>query len=163
MSNEWEFFQIEPNTVGSDWAVGAGAQQNRSPNTKMSNFGALNYGGRFSFDYTRTDFEFEEKGELEGADRMGMHSLTQDAEKNENPLVVNSTVKYERDDQFTRLGMSIGGRGTGDTDPDAPGFDVSDTNVSRGPWTAGKKYPTEGWYSFGQKYDKHRAYDGTLR
>lgn len=157
--SHWNFFQFDPTQLGSDWAVGDGAQQRRSPHMKMSNFGALNYGGRFSFDYTRTDFEFEEKDEMQGADKFGMHSLTQDAEKNENPLVAGSTVKYTRDDQFIRTGMSRGGT----HEADAPGYDVSDTNVSRGPWTAGVNYPTEGWRSFGGKYDYSRPYDGTLR
>lgn len=167
--NEHNFWQFDPMLIGSDWAVGDGAQQRRSPKMKMSNFGALNYGGRFSFDYTRTDFEFDEKDEMQGADKQGMHSLTQDAEKNKNPLIAGSTVKYVRDDQFVRMGMAMGGKdalGLNDapnTSIDQPKFDEMDTKISHGPWLANINYPTEGWHSFGKKYDGSRVYDGTLR
>lgn len=166
--SEHNFFQFDPVQLGSDWATGDSPQQSRAPKMKMSNFGALNFGGRFSFDYTRTDFEFEEKGEMEGADAMGIHELTQDAELNDNPLVAGSTVKYVRDDQFTRMGMSMGGSdalGLNDAPNaqiDQPKFDEMDSKVSLGPWTSGINYPTEGWRSFGGKYDFHTPYDGTL-
>lgn len=156
--SEHNFFQFDPVQIGSDWAVGDGPQQNRSPKMKMSNFGALNYGNRFGFDYTRTDFDFAQKSEMEGADKMGMHSLTQDAELNDNPLVAGSTLKYTRDDQFVRTGMTRGGT----HEADLPGHDVMDTDVSHGPWTSGLNYPTEGWRSFGGKYD-FEPYTGVVR
>jgi len=171
--SEWSFFQIEPSGVGDDWAVGSGGMQLRYPDMKMSNFGALNYGARMSSDYTRTALDFKGKSGFEGADAFGIHDLRgsgqYEGEADHNPFVWGSTVKKTRDDQFTRMGMSMGGddplmgRDTPNAQINVPGFDVSDTMESHGPWTAGANYPTEGWRSFGGKYDYYRAYDGTLR
>lgn len=169
--SEWNFFQFDPRQVGNDWAVGSRKQQYRMPGMKMSNFGALNFGSRMSTDYTRINFGFEGKAKLEGSDKFGLTDLPwgQEAERNQNPWVLNSTVKKVRDDQFTRMGMSKGGKdqhGLNNPTPhqvDEPDFDVMDINVSKGPWTVGINYPTEGWRSFGGKYDFHIVYDGTLR
>jgi len=170
---QWDFFQIEPHTIGDDWAVGS-RKGMRPTDMKLSNFGSLFYGARMSTDYTRTTLEFSEKSLMEGADAQGVHSLRGmprgfEAEFNPNPHVLNSSVKMVRDDQFVRMGMSMGGddalglHDAPNAQIDQPKFDEMDTKVSRGPWTAGVNYPTEGWRSFGGKYDYHRAYDGTLR
>jgi len=171
--SEWNFFQFDPSQMGNDWAVGSSPQQMRGPAVKMSNFGALNYGSRFSFDRTRTDFEFGEKDEMQGADKFGLHTLrasgAYEAERDRNPYVLNSTVKKVRDDQFARMGMSMGGKDAlalnhaPSTGIDQPKYDEMDTKVSRGSWTSTKNYPTEGWRTFGGKYDFHVPYDGTLR
>jgi hypothetical protein len=170
---EWSFFQIEPHTIGDDWAVGDSAQQLRAPDVKMSNFGALRFGTRRTDDYTNINGGFKAQGILEGADAFGIHDLRgagqYEGEKNMNPYVWGSTVKKVRDEQFTRMGMSMGGndvlmsRDTPNAQIDPPKFDESDNEESLGSWVAGKNYPTEGWRSFGGKYDYERAYDGTLR
>lgn len=173
MGNEWSFFQIEPHTIGDDWAAGDYKNQLRSVDMKMSNFGALRFGTRSSDDYTDVANSFKAKGIMEGSDAFGIHDLRgsggYEAEKNMNPYVWDSSVKRIRDEQFTRMGMSMGGddalmgRDTPNHQVDEPMHDVMDTNASLGPWTSGKNYPTEGWRSFGGKYDFERAYDGTLR
>lgn len=168
MGNEWSFFQIEPGTIGEGWTAGDASQQLREPSSKMSNFGALNYGARMAFDYTRTTLEFADKDKvLELTDEI--YDSVQGAEEDENPYPLNKTIHRVRDDQFVRMGMSMGGAdplGLNDAPNstiDQPGADVMDTKVSSGPWVVGINYPTEGWRTFGGKYDFHVPYDGTLR
>jgi hypothetical protein len=49
-------------------------------------------------------------------------------------------------------------------DPEFPATDVMDTKVVQpDTMAAPKKYPTEGWRSFGQKYDGYAPYNGVLR
>lgn len=173
MSNEWSFFQIEPRTVDDDWAAGEYSHQMREFDVKMSNFGAMKFGTRRSDDYTEVAYGFKQKGIMEGAAAFGLHDLRAsgdyEAERERNPYVWGSTVKKVRNDQFVRMGMSMGGENvlTGYDTPnhqvDEPSEDVMDTKASHGPWVSGKNYPTEGWRSFGGKYDFHVAYDGTLR
>jgi hypothetical protein len=151
--NEFNFFQFDPHQIGQDWKP-AGAQH-RAPAMKMSNFGALFYGGRMSADYTRTELDYQDKTDLENPE---LDPFTQDAEYEDNPFVADSSVKRTKDDQMFKMGMS-NERGT---QINYPGHDVSDTDVVVGTMTAGKNYPTEGWRSFGGKYDFPVAYDGTL-
>jgi hypothetical protein len=71
-----------------------------------------------------------------------------------------STVKYTRDDQFIRMGMS---RNTGTTaaatEIDQPMFDVMDekertaAGINATTNKTIKNWPSEGWRSFGGKYD----------
>ncbi len=169
---EWSFFQLDPVSIGHDWAKGSASHQMRNLDMKMSNFGMLNYGARRSDDYSRTVADFAAKSTMEGADAFGIHDLRGSgqycAERDRNPHVWGSTVKYIRDDQFTRMGMSMGGKNaltnydTPNAQIDQPGFDVSDIQESHGPWVSGKNYPSEGWRSFGGKYDRG-VYDGILR
>lgn len=151
--SEHNFFQFDPHQIGQDWAL-TGTKA-RNPAMKMSSFGDLFYGGRMSTDYTRTVLDFEDKTTLENP---RLTPFTQEAEYEDNPYVADSTVKKTRDDQMFKMGMS-NDRGT---NVDYPGHDVSDTNVVVGSMTAGKNYPTEGWRSFGGKYDFPVAYNGTL-
>lgn len=151
--SEYNFFQFDPNQVGKDWA--SSGVQDRAPGLKMSNFGDLFYGARMSADYTRTNLDFEDKTELENPE---LDPFTQDAEHEDNPYVAGSSIKRIKDDQMFKMGMS-NERGT---QIDYPANDVSSTNVVRGSMTAGKNYPTEGWRSFGGKYDFPLAYNGTL-
>jgi hypothetical protein len=149
--NEYNFFQFDPLNLGDDWAKGAGAQQMRNPDMKMSNFGALNYGTRRSTDYTRVAAGFEAKDDLMNP---VIPSFLQEAERDENPFVLGSSIKRVRDDKFTRMGMGSN---------DQPKFDVMDTNEVHSGMTSGKNWPSEGWHSFGRKYDGYAEYDGTLR
>lgn len=152
--SEHSFYQIEHTGVNAPTS-GPGVTT-RDPNMKVSNFGALFFGSRMSSDYTRTTLDFAEKGIMEGADSFGMHDLVQDAEMNENPLLAGSSLKYTRDDQMFKMGMA-NDRGT---NIDQPMFDVMDTNEVSGSFTSGKNYPSEGWRSFGGKYDFAVAYQG---
>lgn len=120
----------------------------RAVSEKVSNFGSLAVGNRMSSDYTRTDLTLKTKDEL--ADWKRITDFDQDAERNEKPYVLGSTVKRVRDDQFFRMTMS-NNRGL---QLDQPKKDVSDTDVvSASGMVAGKNWPTEGWRSFGGKFD----------
>ncbi len=154
MGNEFEFYQI-PHT-GVDSTTYGVPVQTRDLNMRMSNFGALWIGPRSTADYSKVVYGFEAKGELEGAAEFGLHTLTQDAEKNENPLVWGSTVKYTRNDEMFKMGMSSDD--TGDKSisylVQFPKFDVMDTKlVDAAGMTTLKNWPSEGWRSFGGKYD----------
>ncbi len=153
--SEWEFYQI--GHTGVDSTTYGNLVQTRDLDMRMSNFGALWTGNRLSADYTRVDtMAFVDKGIMEGAAEFGLHDLVQDAEMNDNPLVAGSTVKYTRDDAMFKMSMD-----TDDTGDKAstygvsfPTFDVMDTNlVAADGMSSGYNYPTEGWRSFGGKYD----------
>lgn len=157
--SEWEFFQIphvglnEANspTVGNP-------VKTRDFNMRMSNFGALwiaDAVGRSTVDYTKVKYGFDGKGAMEGAAEFGLHNLVQDAEKNENPLVAGSTVKYTRNDEMFKMGMSSDDTGTKSISyaVSFPKKDVMDTKLVQSGMTSGKNWPSEGWRSFGGKYD----------
>lgn len=123
---------------------------------KLSNFGALSVGAVMATDYTRINLGFMAKDD--SSDWSTIVPEWQFAERNDNPMVVGSTVKYTRDDQFIRMGMStIGG-----AQIDEPDFDVMDTNVisaegmvafTTDPAGVKVNWPTEGFRTFGGKYD----------
>ena len=146
----WNFYQI-PQT-GVDSSTLGESVQTRDLDMKMSNWGALNVASRMTNDYTRTVLDFQSKDEL-----MNPNGWDQDAEVNDNPLLEGSTLKYVRDDQFVRMSMStsIGASIT------APNFDVMDQNmIDAAGMEKPRKYPTEGWHSFGKKYDMPEPYQG---
>jgi hypothetical protein len=139
----------------------------RPADMKISNFGAMSVGARLATDYTRTNtMAFKAKGESEDwnvltedtgvGQNVGARSVT----VNHNPLLWGSTVKYTRDDQFIRMGMS---RNTGTTaaatEIDQPMFDVMDekertaAGINATTNKTIKNWPSEGWRSFGGKYD----------
>ena len=153
----FNFFQVAHS--GVDSATKGVAVQTRDLDMKMSSFGAMNTGARMSSDYTRTSLDFKSKDELENPT---LPSFWLDADSIDNPLVLGSTVKYTRDDQFVRMGMSKSD-GVG---VDQPGFDVMDKKETTPGGTNAmiKNWPTEGYRSFGGKYDFQTAYaGGTLK
>jgi hypothetical protein len=128
----------------------------RALDSKISNFGALFVDARSTTDYTKTILYFANKDN--SSDVNMIKPEWQYAERNENPLICGSTVKYVRDDQFTRMGMST----SKGAQIDEPKFDVMDTK-ERTPGGTNytlKNWPTEGWHSFGGKYDGYAAYMG---
>lgn len=146
----WNFFQI-PHT-GVDSTTLGESVQTRDIDMKMSNFGALNTGKRMATDYSRTTLDFQSKDEL-----LNPVGFFQDADMEDNPLLEGSSLKYTRDDQFIRMGMTTS-LGVGIT---APEMDVMDTNaISAVGMASPRIYPTEGWSSFGKKYDFPVAYMG---
>lgn len=125
----------------------------RSVSMKMSNFGASKVGDMMSSDYTRIVLSFANKDN--SSDWSSIVPVWQFAEKNENPLLVGETLKYTRDDQFIRMGMS---KDSG-ASIDLPGFDVMDTNLVDAEAMVAfddaylMNWPTEGFRTFGGKYD----------
>jgi len=152
MGSEENFYQINHVGLTADGTKGVNVWT-RDENMKLSNFGALNYGGRMSVDYTRTLLDFESKDDL--SDVNVVVPEWQYAERNENPLLAGSTVKYTRDDQFHRMGMA---NNSTDNEIDLPSMDVMDTYATNGV-SSGKNWPKEGWRSFGGKYDFAEAYN----
>lgn len=150
--SEFSFYQID--AVGPDQPDTERATTvTTSPilrafDSKISNFGALNVGNRMSSDYTRTNLGFATKDDLSDWEYITGAEL--DAEVELNPYVLGSSVKRTRDDQFFRMGMS---NQEGES-VDLPKYDVGDTKeVSAEGMVAGKNWPSEGWRSFGGKYD----------
>lgn len=132
----------------------------RALDSKISNFGASFVGARSATDYTKTVLYFKAKDD--SSDVNLIKPEWQYAERDENPLVWGSSVKYTRDDQFTRMGMStIAG-----AQVDQPMFDVMDAKERSAAGiiatTNGdlKNWPTEGWHSYGGKYDGSDPYMG---
>jgi hypothetical protein len=166
MANEYEKYQI-PQT-GVDSSTLGRPTQSRSLHEKVSNWNAPYVDARMpaSQDYTRTVLSFQSKDEL--SDWKSVVPVWQFAEENTNPYVVGSTVKRFRDDQFFRTlmehpsfvtGMELLGDYSAATPAyiDLPKFDVMDTKAVAGSMTYGENYPTEGWRSYGGKYDFQRV------
>lgn len=167
----FDFFQIpavgvqEPDLAGARSSVTTTIR--RPVDMKISNFGALEVGARLSTDYTRTATSaFKAAGESSDWSRItedlgiGQNVKLFGVNVNHNPYVLGSTVKFARDDQFVRMTMT---RNTGSAlaamSIDAPKFDVMDTDmvtaegmIATTNYTA-KTWPSEGWRSFGGKYD----------
>lgn len=126
----------------------------RPADMKVSNFGALSVGTVMSTDYTRVNLGFMAKDD--SADVNKIRPEWQFAEMNENPLLAGSSIKYTRDDQFIRMGMSNNDTGA---QIDQPKFDVMDTNVITAEGMVAFEnstiinWPTEGFRTFGGKYD----------
>jgi len=160
----FDFHQIPHTGVEEPDRVAARTDVNtpirRALDSKISNFGASWVGKRSASDYTKTVLYFANKDN--SSDVNAIRPEWQYAERNENPLVWGSTVKYVRDDQFTRLIMStIAG-----AQIDPPKFDVMDAKertaagILASANAAYKNWPTEGWHSYGGKYDGSDPYSG---
>ena len=182
--NEWNFWQI-PHVGVSEPDRDAYTRTDvfttirRAADMKISNFGSLWVGPRMSDDYTRTELTFITKDDL--ADwkvqtedpGLGHNSGLRGTTIEQNPYIWGSTVKRFRDDQFFRMNMEhypyrTGLEDFGDysaAEPasiDKPTFDVMDTDVAQAEgMNQYKNYPTEGWRSFGGKYD-FLPYTGVL-
>ena len=150
MSNEHDFFQLDPGSIGQDWKGGKQARQMRSPGNVIANYEALKHGSARSDDYTRVVFD---NAHEENPDRvLGVGFGTDMGWYNYNPYVWDSTVKRMLDDKMIKMGMgSI----------TVEHHDVSDKNeVDASGMQQYKNYPSEGWRSFGGKYDFEEAYQG---
>lgn len=159
--SEYDFYQIDATGVSEsdrdDYTrTDISTTIRRASDSKISLFGTNNVGARRASDYTKTALDFQSKDELadyavQTADTgMGQNVSGRGITIIHNPYVLGSTVKKVRDDQFFRMTMS-NDRGAS---IDAPKFDVMDTNlVDASDMVAGKNWPTEGWRSYGGKYD----------
>ena len=158
--SEYDFYQIDATGVNepdreTDARTNVAVPIRRALDSKVSNFGSTTVGARMSDDYTRTSLDFESKDNLLDHNvlvedtGMGQNVSGRSINVDHNPYLVGSTVKKVRDEQAFRMGMSDN-RGMS---IEAPKFDVSDTNVVSSGMTAGKNWPSEGWRSFGGKYD----------
>jgi hypothetical protein len=162
----FDFFQI-PHT-GVDSTTKGIAAQTRDADMKISNFGALNVGLRMSTDYTRTVLDYKFKDEsadwnvLREDTSKGSNVAGRAVTIDHNPLLVGSTVKYTRDDQFVRTDMYT----SAGAEVKKPAYDVMDEKQSTAAGIVNdsdaiiKNWPSEGWRSFGGKYDFYTPYAG---
>lgn len=150
----------------------------RALDMKVSTWEDPKVGNRMpaSQDYTRVNLGFKDKGESED-----INVITADTGRGSNvqlrsvtvvlnPHVKGSSIKYTRDDQFIRMTMS---KDTGTeleaTQVDPPMFDVMDTNVATAEGIMAaenhelKNWPSEGWRSYGGKYDFEPYMGGHLK
>jgi hypothetical protein len=145
---------------------------------KLSNFGAMAVGARMPAgqDYTRVNLGFKAKGESEDwaviteDTGIGQNVRLFGTTVNHNPMIWGSSVKYTRDDQFIRMTMSKDtGTSTLATQVDPPMFDVMDEKEIKAAGLVAtsnsniKNWPSEGWRSFGGKYDFLPYSGGTLK
>jgi len=174
--SEYDFYQIDHTGVNEPDTEKARTDKDtpirRAVDEKISKFGTNNVGARMASDLTRTDLNFQSKDEL--ADRetitedtgMGSNVAARATTTDHNPYFVGSTVKKVRDDQAFKMGMTghtgvwttVSGvptiEGGNAYSIDEPGFDVMDKDVvDPSGLVAGKNWPTEGFRSFGGKYD----------
>lgn len=168
----FDLFQIpqtgvsEPDLEGNVARTNPNVSIRRPVNMKISTFGAMNVGACLDNDYTKVGTNtFKSKGDLEDVNVITADTGVGDVKLNKvttirNPYVAGSTVKFIRDDQFFRMTMT---RNTGSTTQAAsintPMADVMDTKeataegINASTNVTAKKWPTEGWKSFGKKYD----------
>ncbi len=154
----------------------------RKSDMRISNFGSLMVDARMGqdMDYTRTVLTYITKDDLSNWHQitedpgLGHNSGLRGTTIEQNPYIWGSTVKKFRDDQFFRMTMEHYPYRTGLEDfgphyvPDEPAYidkpkhDVMDQDVAAAEgMDRYKNYPTEGWRSFGGKYD-FLPYVGTL-
>jgi len=158
--------QPDMEAVRADGAYGKTVIR-RPFNNRISNFGALDVANRLSWDYTRTNtMSFKAKGESEDINvitedtGMGQNVRLFGVTVNHNPYLWGNSIKLTRDDQFIRMTMSKDtGSSTAATQVDVPMFDVMDEKerTAEGILATSnyemKNWPSEGWRSFGGKYD----------
>lgn len=167
----FDFFQVpatgvEEPDLDSQTRTDVKTPLRRAKDMKVSRFGDLNVGARMSEDVTRVGLGFKDKGESEDWARItedtgvGQNVSLKSVTVNHNPNVAGSSIKFVRDDQFIRMGMSRNtGSSTAATDVDLPKFDVMDPDTTKAEGIiaatnyAIKNWPSEGWRSFGGKYD----------
>jgi len=175
--SEYDFYQIDHVGVADTEhviTIASGVQEvqtypiRRRLDEKVSYFGSNNVGARMESDLTRTDLGFQSKDEL--ADRetitedtgMGSNVAARAITTDHNPYLIGSTIKKTRDDQAFKIGLGLAT--VSGVSIDVPGFDVMDDNlidltgmtIASGIGVVdlvGKNWPTEGFRSFGGKYD----------
>lgn len=158
MADQFDNFSFDPGSIGSDWKFGTQPAFDMRPIASRIARWNIDYAGpRNSSDYTKTVFGFKFKGEIENPKKeVGIGFGTDMAEYNYNPFVWGYAVSHRRvlaDPMF----KIMEGRGT----VDIPKKDVMDQKeVAASGMSAYKNYPTEGYSSFGKKYDKARAWAG---
>ena len=154
----FDFFQIQPHTVDDNWSTGNDAASLRQYDARLSNFNAMYHGARMTTDRTRTTLDFAKQQNPK--EIVGVGHGTDWAEYNYNPYVLGNTIKRILNDQAHKMMMDH------DTGVSHSIFhiDVSDMNEVTAAGIAAAatflNYPTEGWRSFGGKYDEHRVYQG---
>lgn len=142
MSNQFDFFMVDPGSVGDDWEGGNEAVAFRPIDSRMSNWGALNRGPRRADDYTRTTSDFAHVENEKPT--VGVGFGTDRGEYDYNPYVWGSTVKKMLDDKAHKMTM-------GDIDParkDVMDRKEGDATQDTPLGVTFKNYPKEGASQF---------------
>jgi len=168
--NEYDNFSFDPGSVGSDWKYGTQPAYDMRPIASRLARWNIDYAGpRNSNDYTRTSLGYKFKDEIENPEVIvGKGFGTDMGEFNYNPFVWGYAVSHRRmlNDSMFMMGMAHGGTNlAGYNDSGAeinpPRFDVMDQKeINASGMSQYKNYPTEGFSSFGKKYDKERPWAG---
>lgn len=163
-NNQFDNYQLDPNVIGSDWTFsGDQVHLNRKPDAKLSNPGYYFVGPRMSADHTRTllggpDPNINPQPEVN--DGWLGHGVDW-AQFNYNPYQIVG-VNGGLNPNFRVMNDWLQITGMGDitvvTD------DVMDQDEVNASGMSGSNrymnYPSEGWSSFGKKYDKHWIWMG---
>jgi len=168
--SEYDNFAFDPGSVGSDWKSGTQSAFDLRPlASRIARWNIDYVGARDSDDYTRTSLGFAFKDTIENPRRqVGLGYGTDMGEYNYNPFVWGYAVAHRKmlDDSLFMMGMAHAGTNLAAYNDagmsvDAPKKDVSDMKeVNASGMSAYKNYPSEGWSSFGKKFDKERAWAG---
>jgi len=134
----YNFFQIPASGPVGGGAVGN--QQTRDADSKVSNFGALNYGTRSTDDYTTFVKSFKSKDEWQNpvVEEQRPSGFGDWTGADNNPYSAGSTVKKIRNDEL--VVMMLKSRDA--KSPEYPSFDIMDTNVSLDTTVSGVTYVT---------------------
>jgi len=154
----FDFFQVEPHKVDDAWALTGPAH--RAFDVRMSNFNTKYRGVRRSDDYTRTILSRWANYVENPQKAVGVGFGTDPGEYVYNPYVWGSTVKRVLDDQAFKMGIA----GINVKHDDVSDMDEVTAAGIKAYIDAGLSFlnfPSEGWSSFGGKYDKHTAYAGS--
>jgi len=156
--NQYDNFQFNPGSIGSDWKFGSQAAYDMRPFAARIARWNIDYAGaRSGIDYTRTSLGFAFKGNIENPKKqVGVGFGTDRDAYNYNPFVWGYAVAHRRmnNDPMFKITEK---RGT----VSQPAKDVMDEKeVKATGMSQYQNYPSEGWSSFGKKYDKERAWAG---
>ena len=168
--DQYDNFSFDPGSIGSDWKFGTQPAYDMRPIASRLARWNIDYAGpRNASDYTRTSLGYEFKGTIENpAVKVGVGYGTDMGEYSYNPYVWGLAVAHLRmlNDTMFVMSMYHGGLNLSDYNDegasiDQPSFDVMDKKeVDASGMSANTNYPSEGWSSFGKKYDKERAWAG---
>jgi len=171
--DQYDNFAFDPGTVGEDWLAGSRpAYDIRPMAARLSRWNVDYNGPRVSVDYTRTSLGFAFKDTMENPEVVpGIGYGTDFGYYNYNPMISGVAIAHLRmlNDSMFVMGMYHGGLNLSGYNDDGtsinqPRYDVMDRKetdaVATASGTATKNYPSEGWYSFGKKYDKERVWAG---
>jgi len=167
--DQYDNFSFSPSTIGEDWLSGSQPAYDIRPiAARMSRWNVDYAGARNSNDYTRTSLGFAFKGTIENpVVRVGIGYGTDVGYYNYNPMVSGIAIAHLRmlNDSMFIMGMYHGGTNLSNYNDDGasidqPRYDVMDSKEIVSGMEQYKNYPSEGWYSFGKKYDKERDWAG---
>jgi len=152
---EYNFNNFQIPSTGPVYDGAVGDQQDRIIGSRMSNFGALDYGIRSASDYTKIVKGFKDKDELTNPSIPAFQPTGNGGNWGggaiNNPYIVGSTTHKTRSDEF--FVTLLGSRNTHGASQ--PAFDVMSTDLVWYTTVSGSdvplNFPTEGFKYFGNR------------